>query len=236
MAVIRHPMVAATDVASDDYKHVHAVIDHAIDELRSLAADVVGDAVIPDAVNRIAKAYDGNVFEPEAAINGFLAQHDNAPAKTLREILLTGNVLPSRARALMNVVGHSTDEPGYSDIVRLNEDTRQLVLGIMATQRLDALVYATGDHSPDRIAPDVMTNPNEGDTRRGSNRTLAAVIAFPAISVPAGFTPDGIPVGLEFMARPFDDAKLLQYAYAYEQATRHRKPPSTTPRVPRAPN
>jgi Asp-tRNA(Asn)/Glu-tRNA(Gln) amidotransferase A subunit family amidase len=80
-----------------------------------------------------------------------------------------------------------------------------------------------------------MSNPNEGDTRRGSNRTLASVMAFPAISVPAGFTPDGMPVGLEFMARPFDDAKLLQYAYAYEHATRHRKPPSTTPRLSSTP-
>ena len=79
-----------------------------------------------------------------------------------------------------------------------------------------------------------MTNPNEGDTRLGSKRTLASIMAFPAITVPAGFTPDGMPVGLEFMARPFDDAKLLQYAYAYEQATHHRKPPATTPRLPSA--
>jgi amidase len=234
VGVIRHPMTAGTDPTSDDYKNVHAVIERALRELQTLGVEVVGDVVIPDAIDRVAKAYDGDIFEPEPAINAYLAQHPNAPVKTLRDILLTGKVLPSRARALMSVVGHSVDEPAYAQLQRLTESTRQLVLAMMADRRLDALVYATGDHSPGMVAPDVMTNPNEGDTRLGSNRTLASIMAFPAITVPAGFTPDGMPVGLEFMARPFDDAKLLQYAYAYEHATHHRKPPATTPRLPRA--
>jgi Asp-tRNA(Asn)/Glu-tRNA(Gln) amidotransferase A subunit family amidase len=224
-------MIAGTDPTSEDYKNVHAVIDRALRELQTLGVDIVGDVVIPDAIDRVAQAYDGDVFEPEAAINDYLAQHPNAPVKTLREILLTGKVLPSRARALMNVVGHSVDEPAYAQLQRLTESTRQLVLVIMADRRLDALVYATGDHSPGMVAADVMTNPNEGDTRLGSNRTLASIMAFPAITVPAGFTPEGMPVGLEFMARPFDDARLLQYAYAYEQATHYRKPPRATPRL-----
>ena len=85
------------------------------------------------------------------------------------------------------------------------------------------------------IAPDVMSNPNEGDARLGSNRSLASTMAFPAITVLAGFTPDGMPVGLEFMGRPFDDAKLLRYADAFEKATHHHKPPETTPRLTPAP-
>jgi Asp-tRNA(Asn)/Glu-tRNA(Gln) amidotransferase A subunit family amidase len=187
VAVIRHPLVAGTDVASDDYKNIHAVMERALEDLRAFGAEVVGDVVIPDAVSRIARAYDGDIFEPEAAMNGFLAQHPNAPVKTLREILLTGRVLPSRARALMSVVGHTIDEAGYSEIVRLNENTRQLLLQHqLAAQRLMRWWYATADHL-DRVA-DVSSNPNEGDTRRGSNRTLASVMAFPAVSVPAGFT------------------------------------------------
>jgi Asp-tRNA(Asn)/Glu-tRNA(Gln) amidotransferase A subunit family amidase len=229
IGVIRHPLIAGTDIGSDDYKNIHTVIDRAFQELGSLGAEIVGDVVVPDAGDRVARAYDGNVYEPEAAINAYLEQHVNAPLKTLRDVLLTGKVLPSRATALMNVIGRSTGEPGYLDVLRITEETRRLVLGSMARQRLDALVYATADHSPDRIASDVMTNPKPADTRRGSNRTLASIMAFPAISVPAGFTPDGMPVGLEFMARPFDDEKLLQYAYAYEQATRHRKAPTLTP-------
>lgn len=103
----------------------------------------------------------------------------------------------------------------------------------MAERQLDALAYPTGDLHPAFIAPDIATNPNVvGDTRAGSNRTLASVLGFPAITVPAGFTDDRMPVGLEFMGRAFDDGKIMGFAYAYEQATRHRRPGASTPPLP----
>jgi Asp-tRNA(Asn)/Glu-tRNA(Gln) amidotransferase A subunit family amidase len=80
------------------------------------------------------------------------------------------------------------------------------------------------------IAPDVMTKSVVADVAGlGNNRRLSSLLAFPAITVPAGFTTDGLPVGIEFMARTFDEAMLLKFAYAYEQGTRHRKPPASTP-------
>ena len=104
----------------------------------------------------------------------------------------------------------------------------------MADRRLDAIVYTTADHAPHVIAADIMTNPaTDGDTRIGSNRTLAPVLGFPATTVPAGFTPDGLPVGLEFMGRAFTDGALFGYAFDYERATRHRRPPGTTPPLTR---
>src|SRR6266436_4097824 len=47
--------------------------------------------------------------------------------------------------------------------------------------------------------------------------------------MPAGFTADGLPVGVELLGRAFDDAKLVSYAYAFEQATHHRRAPARTP-------
>jgi Asp-tRNA(Asn)/Glu-tRNA(Gln) amidotransferase A subunit family amidase len=55
------------------------------------------------------------------------------------------------------------------------------------------------------------------------------VLGFPALTVPAGFTDDGLPVGLEFMSREFSEPLLFRLAYAYEQGTHHRRPPKTTP-------
>jgi Asp-tRNA(Asn)/Glu-tRNA(Gln) amidotransferase A subunit family amidase len=55
------------------------------------------------------------------------------------------------------------------------------------------------------------------------------VLGFPALTVPAGFTDDGLPVGLEFMSREFSEPLLFKLAYAYEQGTHHRRPPTTTP-------
>jgi amidase len=138
--------------------------------------------------------------------------------------------VPSRVRTLMNSVGKSTTDLGYLQNLRLVEDMRQVVLGQMADHRLDALVYATFDHQPREIAPDVMTKSVVDDaTGVGSNRRLSPIIGFPAMTVPAGFTTDGIPVGIEFMARPFAEGTLFKFGYAYEQASHHRKSPASTP-------
>jgi Asp-tRNA(Asn)/Glu-tRNA(Gln) amidotransferase A subunit family amidase len=126
----------------------------------------------------------------------------------------------------MSAVGKSTSDAGYLQVLRAQEELRQLVLVLMADQRLDALVYATFDHQPGIIADDVMTRTVVPDFAGiGNNRRLSPVIGFPAVTVPAGFTTDGVPVGIEIMTRPFTEAMLLKIAYSYEQGTRHHQPP-----------
>lgn len=229
VGVIRQPMDAKTDPASDDYRKVRVVIDRAISDLAALGAKVVDPVTIPALIERVNKPYDGNVFETEPAINRYLAEHPNTPAKTLREILLSGQVVPSRVRVLMNSVGKSVEDPAYLQILLNTEDTRRAVLGLMADHNLDALVYATFDHQPVEIGPEDMNNPLLDTTGIGSNRRLSPILGFPAMTVPAGFTSDGLPVGIEFMARPFAEGTLFTFAYAYEQATHHRKPPVLAP-------
>ena len=235
IGVIREPMDPKADPASDDYKKVRAVIDKAIDDLKSLGAEVVDPVIVPK-IESIDETYVKNTFETEEATNNYLAEHPNAPFKTLREILLSGKVTPWRASGLMNVVGRSTDEQGYLQVLLAKEGLRQSVLKVMADDELDALVYATFDHQPSAIAPDALTNPDTEDAYGlGNNRRLSPLIAFPAVTVPAGFTTDALPVGLEFLGRPFTEGLLLGLAYAYEQGTHRRKPPATTPALPGEP-
>ena len=227
IGVVREPMDSRADPSSDDYRKVKAVIDRAIQELESLGADVVDPLVIPELgiVREI-----GNSFETERAMNDYLAEHANAPVTTLREILLSGVVTPWRARGMMTSVGKSTDDAGYLLVIQKREKLRQSVLKVMADHGLDAIVYATFDHQPTLIAQDVETNPSPADDYGwGDNRGLSPAIGFPALTVPAGFTTDELPVGLEFLGRPFTEEMLLGFGYAYEQATRHRRPPPTTP-------
>jgi Asp-tRNA(Asn)/Glu-tRNA(Gln) amidotransferase A subunit family amidase len=229
IGVIREPLDPRADPASADYKQVRAVTDRAISDLKRLGATVVDPLTIPDVVSRSLKVYDGNVFETEAATNKYLAQHPNAPAKTLSEILLSGKVAPARARVLMGVLGHTTDEAGYLQLLLIKEELRQAVLTAMADQRLDVLVYATFDRSPVTIPPDAMTRTIIDSTGPGNNRRLSPALGFPAMTVPAGFTAEGLPVGLEFMGRAFAEPTLFKLAYAFEQGTHHRKAPSTAP-------
>ena len=210
---------------------MRTIFDRAVGELRTLGAQLVDPITIPDLIERLNQAFDANVFETEAALNKYLAEH-RAPFATLREILLSGRMAPSRALTLMSAVGKSTDDIGYLQVLRVQEETRQLVLALMADQKLDALMYATFDHQPGVIADDVMTKTVVDDFAGiGNNRRLSPVIGFPALAVPAGFTTDGIPVGIEFMARPFAETTLLKIAFSYEQGTGHRKPPALTATV-----
>ena len=103
------------------------------------------------------------------------------------------------------------------------------MFSLMADSRIDFFLSATFDHLPGIIAGDVMTRPVVPDAAGlGNNRRLSPVLGFPAIAVPGGFV-DGVPVGIEIMGRPFSEVDLFRVAYAFEQATRHRRPPRPAP-------
>jgi amidase len=93
----------------------------------------------------------------------------------------------------------------------------------LAEHRLDALVAPTG-------GPAWTTDWVNGDHFGGGSSSVAAVAGYPAITVPAGFV-HGLPVGISFMASAWSESKLISLAFSFEQATRHRKPPSFLPSV-----
>ena len=94
-----------------------------------------------------------------------------------------------------------------------------MVIAFLDSNRLDALVYPTMRRKPAII----------GEPQGGSTCQLSAVTGLPALSMPAGFTTDSLPLGVELLGRPLADARLVSFAYDYEQSTRPRRPPSTTP-------
>ena len=232
IGILRDPLDPKADKEAPEFKLVREVLNHALGDLQRLGAEVVNATPIPDLGSRSARLYDDNVFETEGATNRYFAQHENAPVKTLAEILLTGKVVPARARVLANALGHSTNEPGYLQLLLAREQLRQAVLVVMADQHLDALAYATFDYPPPKIPADALTRATIDSTGPGNNRRLSPILGFPAITVPAGFTVDGLPVGLELMGRAFSEPALLGMAYAYEQGTHHRRPPASTPALP----
>ena len=93
------------------------------------------------------------------------------------------------------------------------------MLATLEEQRLDAVAYPTLRRKPAII----------GEAQIGTTCQLSAATGLPAISMPAGFSLDGLPIGIELLGGAFTEATLLKYAFASEQATRPRRPPFSTP-------
>jgi len=98
------------------------------------------------------------------------------------------------------------------------------VVNAMNAQNVDALIYPSWSNPPRKIA--------DSNSPHGNNSpVIAPHTGQPAITVPMGYTQGNLPAGLQFLARPYDDARLFGYAFAYEQQTQHRKPPALFPAI-----
>ena len=103
---------------------------------------------------------------------------------------------------------------------------RTIIEGLMESEDLDAIVYPTSPRRPARV--DVDAAPSGGGERHAPIR-YANLTGFPDLVVPAGFTGNGLPVGISFLGRAFDEPRLLSLGYAFEQLTRARRLPVNTP-------
>jgi amidase len=114
-------------------------------------------------------------------------------------------------------------EQKYLDELAQNEKMSRTD-GIDATMdknNLDAIVAPTG-------GPAWVTDLINGDHFSGASSTPAAVAGYPNINVPAGFSHE-LPIGISFFGRAWSEPTLIRIAYAFEQATRHRRPPKFIP-------
>ena len=101
------------------------------------------------------------------------------------------------------------------------------VLKLMDENKLDALIYPTWSNAP-RLIGDLNTP--HGD----NNQLFAPSTGFPAVTIPMGYLRGGVlPAGLQFFGRAWSEPILIKLAYSYEQATRHRRPPPSTPPLKR---
>jgi Asp-tRNA(Asn)/Glu-tRNA(Gln) amidotransferase A subunit family amidase len=204
--------------SAPDDQDVAVVVRRAIDEMRSRGAIGV-EIAVPDLTRLIAAA---NLLSQElkAYLNDYL-ENAGGYASSIEEMLEAG-LHASGIQGILDIANGTADDylssADYRARLAAREALATAVVGAMDANRLDAIVYPTVR----RIAPLV------GGAQAGSNAALSANSGLPAISVPAGFTPGGFPVGVELLGGPFAESTLLALAYDYERATRHRRPPAMT--------
>ena len=171
------------------------------------------------------------LYEFKADLNRFLGEFaPGAPVKTLRDIIdfnerYKDQEMPYFGQDLMlkaDEKGPLTDQPYVEALAKCGKLARDEGLKvILEDQRLDAVVAPTGN-------PPWPIDLVNGDHFLGGSSTPAAVAGYPHVTVPAGYV-FGLPVGLSFIGAMFSEATLVRLAFAYEQATRLRRPPHFLP-------
>jgi Asp-tRNA(Asn)/Glu-tRNA(Gln) amidotransferase A subunit family amidase len=202
---------------------VNAVIDNALDEMRANGATVIDIQILE--IDTILEQSSVISYEFKNDLIDYLQATPNAPVKSIAEILERGLyhvALEERLRLRDRLGSRDSDE--YRAALDLHGRLRAAVAAAFDAERLDAIVYPTIRREAGPV----------GEQQRGSNCQLSASTGFPALTVPAGFTVNGLPVGLELLGRAWSDARLLALGFSFELATRHRRPPVFTPPLPSA--
>ncbi|MDX2228664.1 MAG: amidase family protein [Leptolyngbyaceae cyanobacterium bins.349] len=209
--------------ADPEFAQVNAVLDQAIATLQASGATIVDSVTIP-GLSEILASPTLSTFEFRYDLEAYLASEPNAPFDTLQQIIDSGLFLPANRSTLVarNAVPPLETNQAYQDIIQNRPQLTQERL-LTALDGLDALLYPTSQ-APPRL--------NTQAQRIGSNNRLSAFSGFPAITLPAGYTTDGLPVGMELLGRAFDEPTLLRLAYAFEQNSQVRRLPSSVPALP----
>ncbi|MDX6713327.1 MAG: amidase [Blastocatellia bacterium] len=206
---------------------VDKLMSEAIDVMKKSGAEIIDPAEMPTAGKFDDSEFEVLLFEFKADLNAYLTRlGPGAPVSSLKDIIefnetnrdremtFFGQEIMTKAEAK----GPLTDKAYLTALAQNHKMSREGGIDeVMIRLKLDALVAPTG-------GPAWTTDLINGDHSTGGSSTPAAVAGYPNINVPGGYV-YGLPVGISFFGRAFSEPKLIRLAYAFEQATKHRKAP-----------
>lgn len=211
--------------------HVDKLMEDAIASLKDAGATVIDPVEIRTAGKFDDSELEVLLYEFKADLNRYLAGLGaSARVRTLKEIIA------------FNERNREREMPYFGQELFLRSEAKGSLASVeyrralaknyrlsrtegidltMAKHKLEAIVAPTG-------GPAWTTDLINGDHFAGSSSTPAAVAGYPNINVPAGFI-FGLPVGISFFGRAYSEPVLIRLAYAFEQMTKHRRPPQFSP-------
>ena len=217
IGVIRSWYGAGSDERVDD------IYTASIEKLKQAGAIIVDDIKI-DAGDMYDAEYEVLLYEFRADLNLYL-ENSAAPLQSLADLIAYND---ANAESVMPIFGQEillaaeekgplTDDDYLAALETSKSISQSAVQNLVAEHELDALISPTN-------GPSWLIDHINGDSFGIGSSSLAAISGYPSITVPAGFV-SGLPIGLSFVALPWNEKQLIEMAYAFEQTTGVRKPP-----------
>ena len=210
-----------------DAAPVNTVMAAALDELRAGGASLV-DVEIPQLSQWLVDT-SLYVVRSKYDIDCFLESRPGAPARSVDEIVSSGRY--HRMLDLLEGIAAGPrdpfSDPAYYPAYAAREEFMKLIVNLMAKHQLDVMVYPTV-----QVVPPKRTDCDSGvwgTLTFPTNTLIASQSWMPAMTIPAGFTPAGLPVGMEILARPYDEPTLFKVGYGFERLIGHRRHPASAP-------
>ena len=224
IGILREPMGFHTDTSDPDFDRVTEVFDAAVADLAAAGAVIVDPIVIADLKALLATRARVDA-DDEASFDLYVSGSAASPFANRREAMASP-LFDETMRGVKQRWLHKNTLEQHHAYLRAREVLMMNLHAVMAAHGLDAIVHKAVEHTPTLIRDGV--NPPYVD-QRGAPHLNTFLTFVPSVVVPAGFTSTGLPAGITFLGRPYEDASMLRLAYAYEQATKKRVPPKVTP-------
>ena len=210
------------------HRDVNQVVDTAVARMKTMGATIVPVSI--PSLDELTRGLNLMNLEFKAAFDRYLAGLGPiAPVKNLAEFVARGEAHESMRSGLAADLAVTTGpgSPEHQRMFARRETLRQAVMTVIAANKLDAILYP---HQKRLVVP-------IGEDQADRNGVLSNSTGFPALTFPGGFSPRtataplGVPVGLEVLGPEWSEPVLFKIAWAYEQATKTRKPPASTPPI-----
>ncbi len=206
------------------------IVERAIADMKRLGAVIIDPAEVENADAFEKSELEVLLYEFKADLNLYLAALPAARARTLKDLIEFNEKNKDREMPYFGqeifvkaeAKGPLT-EKAYRDALEkdLRLSQKEGIDRTMDRHKLDTLVAPTS-------GPPTLIDLVNGDYGVNGSSTVPAIAGYPHITVPAGYD-FGLPVGISFFGRPWSEPTLIKIAYAYEQATKHRRPPRFLP-------
>ena len=224
IGVLRESIGFKAEPDSDDFAKVTKVFDKSLADMRDAGAEIVDPIEIPGLKDLLSKRAR-NAKDEDQSFRDYAAGSANSPFAS-REEIMASPLFADVSQGVKDRWNTNQAEGAFEGYMKAREELMTRLLVVMADNNLDAIVHKAVEHTPTLIKDGV--NPPFVN-QKGAPHINTFLIFVPSVVVPSGFTSDDLPTGITFLGRPYDDANMLRLAYAYEQATHHRRVPESCP-------